>query len=97
MKALGAVFGSVFGWERPNWFAPPGYELTTPTSQARRTAEPQPPAGAAGERPREKWWFRRSNYFDFVGAECRNVMEVGLQDMRALPNAGSPARAPKTG
>ena len=24
MKALGAVFGSVFGWERPNWFAPEG-------------------------------------------------------------------------
>jgi glycine cleavage system aminomethyltransferase T len=28
MKALGAVFGSVFGWERPNWFAPEGYELS---------------------------------------------------------------------
>ncbi len=28
MKALGAVFGSVFGWERPNWFAPEGYSLT---------------------------------------------------------------------
>ena len=24
MKALGAVFGQKFGWERPNWFAPPG-------------------------------------------------------------------------
>ena len=22
MKALGAVFGSVYGWERPNWFMP---------------------------------------------------------------------------
>src|SRR3546814_16369989 len=27
MKALGAVFGSVFGWERPNWFTPEGYAL----------------------------------------------------------------------
>ena len=27
MKAHGAVFGQKFGWERPNWFAPPG---TTP-------------------------------------------------------------------
>src|SRR5215213_5280115 len=27
MKALGAVFGSVYGWERPNWFAPDGYGL----------------------------------------------------------------------
>ncbi len=24
MKDLGAVFGQKFGWERPNWFAPPG-------------------------------------------------------------------------
>ena len=24
MKALGAVFGQKFGWERPNWFAPTG-------------------------------------------------------------------------
>ena len=28
MKALGAVFGSVYGWERPNFFAPPGYALS---------------------------------------------------------------------
>ena len=27
MKALGAVFGTVYGWERPNWFAPEGYAL----------------------------------------------------------------------
>ena len=27
MKDLGAVFGSVYGWERPNWFAPQGYGL----------------------------------------------------------------------
>ncbi len=24
-KAMGAVFGTVYGWERPGWFAPPGY------------------------------------------------------------------------
>ena len=24
MKAHGAIFGQKFGWERPNWFAPPG-------------------------------------------------------------------------
>jgi dimethylglycine dehydrogenase len=28
MKDLGAVFGSVYGWERPGWFAPKGYALT---------------------------------------------------------------------
>jgi sarcosine dehydrogenase len=26
LKAKGAVFGAKYGWERPNWFAPPGVE-----------------------------------------------------------------------
>jgi 4-methylaminobutanoate oxidase (formaldehyde-forming) len=26
LKALGACYGEVSGWERPNWFAPPGLE-----------------------------------------------------------------------
>ena len=28
MESLGAVFGAVYGWERPNWFAPAGYALS---------------------------------------------------------------------
>src|SRR5437588_4246857 len=83
MKALGAVFGSVYGWERPNFFAPLDYALSE-----RDLAKPDVllnenhPEGA---RPREKWTFRRSNDFDFIGAECRNVHEnVGLQDMSAF-------------
>ena len=86
MKDLGAVFGSIYGWERPNWFAPQGYgldraDLIKPDVLLN---ENHPPA-AKGERPREKWGFRRSNYFEFVGAECRNVHEnVGLQDMSAF-------------
>jgi dimethylglycine dehydrogenase len=86
MKDLGAVFGSVYGWERPNWFAPPGYalseaELAKPDVLLN---ENHPPVGS-GEKPREKWSFRRSNYFQFVGDECRNVHEnVGLMDMSAF-------------
>jgi len=86
MKALGAVFGSVYGWERPNWFAPQGYGLdeaavAKPDVPLRHNHPPVEP----GERPREKWSFRRSNYFDFVGAECRHVHEkVGLLDMSAF-------------
>jgi dimethylglycine dehydrogenase len=86
MKALGAVFGSVYGWERPNFFAPLGYglddaELAKPDVLLNENH----PAARPGERPREKWSFRRSNDFDFVGAECRNVHEnVGLQDMSAF-------------
>ena len=34
---------------------------------------------------KEKWSFRRSNYFKFVGEECLNVMNgVGIQDMSAF-------------
>jgi dimethylglycine dehydrogenase len=86
MRELGAVFGSVYGWERPNWFAPEGYGLVEADFAKPDVLlnENHPPAAEA-ERPREKWSFRRSNYFDFVGAECRNVHEaVGLQDMSAF-------------
>ena len=86
MKDLGAVFGSVYGWERPGWFAPKGYtlskaELATPDLLASHNHAPPTDDG----RVVEKWSFRRSNYFKFVGEECRNVMNnVGLQDMSAF-------------
>jgi dimethylglycine dehydrogenase len=86
MKDLGALFGSVYGWERPNWFAPQGYalseaELAKPDVLLN---ENHPPVGL-GEKRREKWSFRRSNYFQFVGDECRNVHDnVGLMDMSAF-------------
>jgi dimethylglycine dehydrogenase len=88
MKALGAVFGSVYGWERPGWFAPPGYALTeaqlAKPDVLLNVNHPETP----GEPIREKWSFRRSNYFDFVGAECRNVHEnVGIQDMSPFAKA----------
>ena len=61
MKARGAVFGQLYGWERPNWFAPEGVE------------------------PKDEWSFRRTNYFEHVGNECRHVQEkVGLLDMSAF-------------
>jgi dimethylglycine dehydrogenase len=84
MAARGAVFGSVYGWERPGWFAPAGYELSEadksyPDVLLRHNHPPRP---ADGNPPRERWSFRRSNYFKFVGDECRAVHEsVGLQDM----------------
>jgi dimethylglycine dehydrogenase len=46
------------------------------------------PAPAPGEPIREKWSFRRSNYFDFVGDEVKNVHDnVGIQDMSAFAKA----------
>jgi dimethylglycine dehydrogenase len=86
MKDLGAVFGSVYGWERPNWFAPKGYALSeADLAKPDVLLNENHPAVAEGERPREKWSFRRSNYFQFVGDECRNVHDnVGLIDMSAF-------------
>jgi dimethylglycine dehydrogenase len=61
MKALGAVFGQKYGWERPNWFAPEGVE------------------------PRDVSSFRRTNYFEHVGNECKHVHKaVGLLDATAF-------------
>ena len=86
MKDLGAVFGSIYGWERPNWFAPRGYGLSeTDLAKPDVLLSENHPAVAEGERPREKWSFRRSNSFQFVGEECRNVHDnVGLMDMSAF-------------
>jgi dimethylglycine dehydrogenase len=86
MKDLGAVFGSVYGWERPNWFAPQGYGLSEADLDKPDVLlnENHPPV-SPGEKAREKWSFRRSNYFQFVGDECRNVHDnVGLMDMSAF-------------
>src|SRR5271168_1646660 len=86
MKDLGAVFGSVYGWERPNWFAPQGYALSeTDLAKSDVLLNENHPVIEAGEKPREKWSFRRSNYIQFVGDECRNVHDnVGLMDMSAF-------------
>ena len=86
-KALGGVFGSVYGWERANWYAPDGYEL--PESERGVGAdvlvnENHAPADHTG-RVREKWSFRRSNYFEHVGNEVKAVTEsCGLLDMSAF-------------
>ena len=97
MKVMGAVFGTVFGWERPNWFAPQGYALSDAELDRPDVLLNHNHPTVAGEAIREKWSFRRSNYFEHVGAECRNVSEnAGLLDMSAfakcrISGAGSEA------
>lgn len=86
LKAHGAVFGSVYGWERANWFAPEDYELSEDERGSGDVllCENHAPADYSG-RVREKWSFRRSNYFQHVGAEVLNTHEkVGLLDMSAF-------------
>ena len=85
MKAMGAVFGTIFGWERPNWFAPDGYSLTEEQLARPAVLLNHNHPDVAGEPVREKWSFRRSNYFEHVGDECRNVTaNAGLLDMTAF-------------
>jgi len=58
IDAKGAVWGQRYGWERANWFAPPGVERT------------------------DRWSFRRSNYFEYVGNEARLMRErAGIIDL----------------
>ena len=58
LDRLGAVWGQRYGWERANWFAPPGVER------------------------KDQWSFRRTNYFEHVGNECRRMRErVGVIDL----------------
>ncbi len=86
MKDLGAVFGSIYGWERPNWFAPEGYGLKV-ADLDRPDVLMNKNYGAVDENGevKELWSFRRSNYFEHVGNECKNVMEnVGILDMSAF-------------
>ena len=86
MKDLGAVFGSVYGWERPGWFAPADYALSEKDLDRPDVLLNHNHAAPTEDgRIVEKWSFRRSNAFRFVGEECRNVMDnVGLQDMSAF-------------
>lgn len=83
MKKLGAVFGSVYGWERPNWFAPEGYGFAVDEIEKPNViTNHNHPAPDAEGKVKEIWSFRRPNYFEHVGAEVKNVTTgVGLQDM----------------
>ncbi|MPV85309.1 GcvT family protein [Ostreibacterium oceani] len=92
LKALGGVFGDTFGWERAHWFKP-SLDYTLPENEQstgdvlwdKNYANPNKGDTDAVEAIVEKWSFRRSNYFDCVGAECRNVMNnVGVLDMSAF-------------
>jgi dimethylglycine dehydrogenase len=90
MKELGAVFGSVYGWERPNWFMPsPNYSLSTEDLNQEDSSNVLLNKNHASPlddgRIVEKNSFRRSNYFEHVGNECKHVnKKVGLLDMSAF-------------
>ena len=83
--ARGAVFGCVYGWERPNWFAP-GPDASD---------GPQP---APGDDPRAApLTFLHPAWRETVATECRALRErVGLVDLSAFSKfevAGADASA----
>ncbi|WP_309773005.1 FAD-dependent oxidoreductase [Agrobacterium larrymoorei] len=87
LKKLGGVFGSVYGWERANWYAPEGYALKEEElgvgADVITNHNHAPPLEDG--RIVEKWSFRRSNYFEHVGNEVKNVNQnVGVLDMSAF-------------
>lgn len=85
MKDLGAVFGSVYGWERPNWFAPEGFGIQEEAVDHVDVLTNHNHAPAVDGKVKEFWRFRRSNYFEHVGNECKHVHEnVGVLDMSAF-------------
>ncbi|GLQ37479.1 dimethylglycine dehydrogenase [Rhizobium albus] len=87
LKSLGGVFGSVYGWERANWFAPDGYAVPAEEIGVGVDVLTNHNHAAPLEDGRivERWSFRRSNYFEHVGNEVRNVAEnVGVLDMSAF-------------
>jgi dimethylglycine dehydrogenase len=99
LKKLGGVFGSVYGWERANWYAPEGYALREEDLGVGAdviTSHNHAPALDDG-RIVEKWSFRRSNYFQHVGNEVKDVHQnVGVLDMSAFAKmevSGPGARA----
>ncbi len=99
LKKLGGVFGSVYGWERANWYAPEGYALKEEELGVGAdviTNHNYAPALDDG-RIVEKWSFRRSNYFEHVGNEVKNVHQnVGVLDMSSFAKmevSGPGARA----
>jgi len=99
LKKLGGVFGSVYGWERANWYAPEGYALKEEElgvgADVITNHNHAPPLEDG--RIVEKWSFRRSNYFEHVGNEVKNVNQnVGVLDMSAFAKmevSGPGARA----
>jgi len=85
-KALGAVFGSIYGWERANWYAPKEAAMhVDDIGKPDTLTNHNHPLPDENGMVSEIWSFRRSNYHEHVGNEVKNVTEnVGLLDMSAF-------------
>ena len=92
MKDLGAVFGSVYGWERPNWFAPQGYGLSEADLAKPDVLlnENHPPVSSSREAAREmelppfELFPVRRRRVPKRARECRPAGYVGFRQIRGL-------------
>ena len=85
-KKAGAVFGSVYGWERANWYAPSDlYEIEAADRDYPQVIAREFHSKEVDGRAKERYRFGRSNAFEHVGREVVNTHEnVGLLDMSAF-------------
>ncbi len=85
-KRLGGVFGSVYGWERANWYAPsPDYEISAEDRAYADVITAHNHSNPIDGHIKERYRFGRSNAFEHIGNEIKNVTEnVGLLDMSAF-------------
>jgi 4-methylaminobutanoate oxidase (formaldehyde-forming) len=76
LKTHGAVFGSKLGWERPNWFAPPGMEASDVPSMGRQNW-----LGPVGEEHRivreDVGVFDQSSFakFELIGKDAAEALD----------------------
>ena len=80
---MGAVFGSSYGWERANWYAPDAdYAVDPGDHDYPEVIARNHLSHPAGGKVKERLRFGRSNAHEHIGREVANVTEnVGVLDM----------------
>lgn len=89
LKKLGAVFGCVNGWERPNWFVGGGHGDGVGHGDGAAghgdNGDDHSDTDAGHGDAAAPLTFRRPGWFDAVGEECRNTARnVGIADLSAF-------------
>src|SRR5262249_16680572 len=80
-RAAGAVFGELLGWERANWYAPPGVERVVETGKGWEASSGPTEASSGRTETAQVYTFGRQNWFEHSAGEHRAVREaVGLFD-----------------
>ena len=82
-RAMGAVFGSSYGWERANWYAPgEDYEIEEDDHLYPEVIARNHLSHPVDGRHKERLRFGRSNAHEHIAREVANVHEnVGVLDM----------------